>query len=117
MIVTLNGTIILAVFMPATLISWMFYRDISPAPGLRSTSLQSHLDLFQAGEIESIRAYCETDVLNTYLIFLQFERMRGHLDEAALMHEQQRLCDLLAQSSERHLVTFLERWQAGGREA
>ncbi len=86
-------------------------------PGKMGVSGEGVWDSFQAGEIESIRAYCETDVLNTYLIFLQFERMRGHLDEAALMHEQQRLCDLLAQSSESHLVTFLERWQAGGREA
>jgi predicted PolB exonuclease-like 3'-5' exonuclease len=32
---------------------------------------------FQKGEIEAIRNYCETDVVNTYLVFLRFQLMRG----------------------------------------
>ena len=35
------------------------------------------------GGIEAIRDYCETDVLNTYLVYLRFEFMRGHLDAQA----------------------------------
>ena len=34
-----------------------------------------------AGEIEAIRNYCETDALNTYLVYLCFEKMRGKLSE------------------------------------
>ena len=34
-----------------------------------------------------IRDYCETDVLNTYLIYLRFELMRGHLNAAEHAHE------------------------------
>ena len=29
-----------------------------------------------------IRDYCETDVVNTYLVFLRFQLMRGVLDKA-----------------------------------
>jgi len=29
------------------------------------------------GEVEAIRQYCETDVLNTYLLYCRFQRMRG----------------------------------------
>ena len=36
------------------------------------------------GGIDDIRNYCETDVLNTYLIYLRFEFMRGNLDEKDL---------------------------------
>ena len=36
-------------------------------------------DAWQAGEIAGIRDYCETDVMNTYLVFLRFRLMRGEL--------------------------------------
>ena len=38
-------------------------------------------DAFQAGGIEQIRNYCETDVVNTYLLYMRFQRMRGVFDE------------------------------------
>ena len=37
---------------------------------------------FQAGRIDDIRAYCETDVVNTYLVYLRFQLMRGVFDVA-----------------------------------
>ena len=36
---------------------------------------------YQAGKIAEIRNYCETDVVNTYLVFLRFQLMRGALTE------------------------------------
>ena len=33
------------------------------------------------GRIAEIRNYCETDVVNTYLIFLRFQLMRGALKD------------------------------------
>jgi predicted PolB exonuclease-like 3'-5' exonuclease len=32
---------------------------------------------YQAGQIDAIRAYCETDVANTWLLFCRFQQMRG----------------------------------------
>ncbi len=32
---------------------------------------------YQRGEIEQIRQYCETDVVNTYLVYCRFQQMRG----------------------------------------
>ena len=32
---------------------------------------------FQSGQLEQIRAYCETDVVNTYLVYCKFQLMRG----------------------------------------
>src|SRR5215472_9507357 len=32
---------------------------------------------FEAGRLDEIRRYCETDVLNTYLLFLRFQLLRG----------------------------------------
>jgi predicted PolB exonuclease-like 3'-5' exonuclease len=37
---------------------------------------------WQDGGIDSIRDYCETDVVNTYLVYLRFQKMRGVLSPA-----------------------------------
>ncbi len=65
---------------------------------------------FQAGNIAGIRRYCETDVLNTYLVFLAFERMRGRLEPGDHAAETQRVRDLLAASTEPHHREFLQQW-------
>ncbi|MEE8281013.1 MAG: 3'-5' exonuclease, partial [Gammaproteobacteria bacterium] len=48
-------------------------------------------DYYQQGEIEKIRDYCETDALNTYLIFLRFQHIRGLLDQQQLQSEYARV--------------------------
>jgi 3'-5' exonuclease len=65
---------------------------------------------FQNGDILGIRRYCETDVLNTYLILLHFERMRGALRAEGLSAERQRLRAMLAASTEPHHLEFLAAW-------
>ena len=48
-------------------------------PGKLGMSGEGVWDAFLEGRIEDIRNYCETDVINTYLIYLRFELMRGRL--------------------------------------
>ncbi|ADE15532.1 conserved hypothetical protein [Nitrosococcus halophilus Nc 4] len=67
-------------------------------------------DLFQKGELEAIRNYCETDVLNTYLIFLRFELIRGRLDPAAYQQECQLVRDVIGAESKAHFSEFLRLW-------
>lgn len=74
-------------------------------------------DYWQDGQIDVIRNYCETDVLNTYLIYLKFQHMRGLLDAVALAEEFKKLTDLLAESPEAHLQQFLKAWQLGGESS
>lgn len=40
-------------------------------------------DMFDAGEMDAIRHYCETDVLNTYLLFLRQQHHTGTLSTEA----------------------------------
>jgi predicted PolB exonuclease-like 3'-5' exonuclease len=68
--------------------------------------------VYLEGGIERIREYCETDVLNTYLVYLRFEHMRGQLDDAQLQAELTRVKDLLAASQASHFTEFLAAWQA-----
>ncbi len=42
---------------------------------------------FLAGKLEEIRRYCETDVMNTYLLYCRFQKMRGGLTEAEYEQE------------------------------
>jgi predicted PolB exonuclease-like 3'-5' exonuclease len=64
------------------------------------------------GGIDDIRNYCETDVLNTYLVYLRFEHMRGHLDSAALQQEFELVRTTLAALDQPHLNEFLAAWPA-----
>ena len=66
---------------------------------------------YRRGEIAAIRDYCEIDVLNTYLIYLRFELMRGVLDAAAYQKELEVVEAKLAQSDRPHLKQYLELWQ------
>jgi len=66
---------------------------------------------YQAGKLAEIRNYCETDVLNTYLIYLRFELIRGNLDTAGYEKEQQKVRDCLKSEDRPHLREFLAAWK------
>lgn len=68
---------------------------------------------FQAGELGAIRDYCETDVLNTYLIYLRFELIRGRLNEDAYNVECELVRESLAKESKPNFNAFLSAWSRG----
>ena len=69
-------------------------------------------DKYLEGGIREIRDYCETDVLNTWLIFLRFELMRGNLDQAGLLREHRIVRAALEAMDQPHLNEFLAAWPA-----
>ena len=81
-------------------------------PGKMGMSGAHVWDQYKAGEIKAIRDYCETDALNTYLVYLQWQFMRGQLDATGLAAEQQVVRSALAEA-EPHLVAFLDAWNQG----
>jgi 3'-5' exonuclease len=68
-------------------------------------------DAWLAGNIVGIRRYCETDVLNTYLIYLRFEALRGRLDRERHGEEVARVKALLREGAEPHHAEFLRAWE------
>ncbi len=76
------------------------------APGKQGMDGSQVWDAFQAGELESISHYCETDVLNTYLVFLRFELMRGRLGKSAHDDRCRQLREMLEASGKKHLEEF-----------
>lgn len=67
-------------------------------------------DVYQAGDVESIRDYCETDALNTYLVYLRFQLIRGRLNPASYQAECQSLRTYLGQDTAGHWGEFLSAW-------
>jgi 3'-5' exonuclease len=67
-------------------------------------------DAFQEGRIDDIRAYCETDVANTYLVFLRFQLMRGALSEREYGMECELVRTALGKCHDSHWKEFLNRW-------
>ncbi len=67
---------------------------------------------YLAGQTEDIRRYCETDVMNTYLMYCRFQKMRGGLTEAEYEQEiamvKETLGDLAP--SESHWDEYLRAW-------
>lgn len=80
-------------------------------PGKMGVSGSQVWDLYQQNEIKRIRDYCETDVLNTYLVYLHFEKMRGHLSEEAYEQECLLLKEYLANEQKEHFTEFLTIWE------
>jgi hypothetical protein len=64
-----------------------------------------------AGDIAAIRDYCETDVLNTYLVFLRFQLMRGRLTAPGFDAACARVRELLAADGREHLRQFDAAWR------
>ena len=79
-------------------------------PGKLGMSGAKVWDTFRAGGIKEIRDYCETDVLNTWLVYLRFEYMRGNLDDKDLAREYALVRETLAAMDQPHLNEFLAAW-------
>lgn len=65
---------------------------------------------YQAGEIEAIRNYCETDVANTHLVYLRFQLLRGHLTKQAYEAEIALVRETLTGYAAKHWQEFLAAW-------
>ena len=62
------------------------------------------------GRIDDIRNYCETDVVNTYLIYLRFELMRGRLTHEEHDREVELVRGWLGGADEPHLREYVDAW-------
>jgi predicted PolB exonuclease-like 3'-5' exonuclease len=65
------------------------------------------------GKLEDIRRYCETDVMNTYLMYCRFQKMRGGFTESEYEREIAFVRETLAGIDEPHWREYLRAWQAG----
>jgi len=81
-------------------------------PGKMGMSGAKVWDEYLAGNIEGIRNYCETDVLNTYLVYLRWQLINGSLSQEQWEAELELLKTELEASDQTHIRDFLSQWQA-----
>ncbi len=64
------------------------------------------------GRLEDIRRYCETDVMNTYLVYCRFQKMRGGFTEAEYEQEIALVKETLGNlaPAELHWDEYLRAW-------
>jgi len=65
---------------------------------------------YQQGRLADIRAYCETDVVNTFLVFTRFQHMRGVLTADEFRAEQALVRNTLREERADHWAKFLAAW-------
>jgi len=66
---------------------------------------------YQNGEIKKIREYCEGDCVNTYLLYLRFQRQRGMLTGEQYEQECARLHATLEATGKPYWQEFLALWK------
>ena len=81
-------------------------------PGKLGMSGEAVWEAHLEGRSAEIRHYCETDVINTYLVYLRFELMRGRLTHEEHARERGLVRDWLGAAGEPHLARFLAAWPA-----
>ncbi len=69
------------------------------------------------GRTAEVCDYCETDVVNTYLIWLRFELMRGHLDATAHAAEVALVRQTIAATGEVHWARYIDAWDGAAAPA
>ena len=79
-------------------------------PGKMGMSGDKVWDAYQDGDIKGIRDYCETDVLNTWLVYLRFLLIKGSLTEMGYQQELALLKAYLEREERPHFKAFLEAW-------
>jgi predicted PolB exonuclease-like 3'-5' exonuclease len=62
------------------------------------------------GRIEEIRRYCETDAMNTYLLYCRFQKMRGGFNESEYAAEVEFVRQTLGAIDEPHWRQYQGAW-------
>ena len=83
-------------------------------PGKLGITGKDVFALFSQGDVQTIRNYCETDVLNTFLIYLSFELVSGRIDADDYRRECELVRHSLQEASRPHFQEFLDAWPQTG---
>ena len=75
-------------------------------PGKMGMSGNKVWEYYLAGDREAIRHYCETDVLNTFLVYLRFLLIQGKLNHESYRREVELVLNTLNASDKPYLEAF-----------
>jgi predicted PolB exonuclease-like 3'-5' exonuclease len=79
-------------------------------PGKLGVDGSQVLPMWREGRLAEIRAYCETDVMNTYLLYARHQVLRGAMSREAYEAEEQLVHDTLIDLPGEHWAQYLDAW-------
>ncbi len=70
-------------------------------------------EYFDQGRLQEIRDYCETDVVNTFLLYLAYQHHTGNLGKDSFLKNRHELAEFLQKNGQTraHLQEFLLEWK------
>lgn len=80
-------------------------------PGKMGVDGSQVWSLYQEGRLQEIRDYCETDVVNTYLVYCRYQLLRGRLTHDAYDAEIALVRTSLQSINAPHWRDYLNLWQ------
>ncbi len=101
---------VLAAYSPQACASLHEVASLCGFPGKTGERGVDAWDKYLQGNIDSIRVYCEIKVLNTYLVYLNYQRNRGVLDQTQYQQQCALTRESLKTSNIEHLQTFENHW-------
>ncbi len=106
----------LAGFSPRAITSLENTALLINLPGKMGIDGSKVYDMYNQGNIQDIRDYCEIDVLNTYLIFLKFELIKNNLDNEQYNEKINEAKEFLTNSEQNHFHKYLDTWNSNNNK-
>ena len=101
---------VLAMYQPRNNAPLDEVAQLSGLPGKIGVGGAKVWPAWMAGGMAQIRDYCEADTVNTYLLYLRFQRLRGHFSAEHYAGEVRLLRDYLKSQDKPHWREFLQLW-------
>ncbi len=101
---------VLAAYQPRAAVRLDEIATLCGFPGKMGMDGSKVWETWLQGDIKAIRDYCETDVLNTYLVYLNWERNRGNIDNTQYDQRCAMIREQLISSGQPHLIEFEKNW-------
>ena len=81
-------------------------------PGKTGIDGSKVTEYYDQGKVAEIRDYCETDVANTYLLYLAYQHHNGILSSAGFAQAKEDLANYLNMSADEkpHFAEFIKEW-------
>jgi predicted PolB exonuclease-like 3'-5' exonuclease len=101
---------VLAMFQPRNNAALDEVAQLAGLPGKIGVGGAKVWETWLAGEAAKVRDYCEVDTLNTYLLYLRYQRLRGAFTGDILDRETQLVRSHLSGLDKPHWREFLKLW-------
>ena len=84
-------------------------------PGKYGVDGSNVVELYDSGRLQTIRDYCETDVVNTYLVYLRLMQHQDKITSRCYNDCIEKLLSYLSDSNKKHFEDFKSEWSTACR--